>query len=55
LGGDAVSNTPQWSARLPDDIKMKLLTISEKDRRSMTEEVSFLIEKRYEELEKPEK
>ena len=40
----------QWSARLPEEIKGKLLEIAEKERRSMTEEVIYLIEKRFEEI-----
>ncbi|MGE5631400.1 MAG: hypothetical protein ACM3TR_09925 [Caulobacteraceae bacterium] len=47
--------TPQWSARLPEDVKKKLQWIADKERRSQTEEVTFLIEKRYEELKGPEK
>jgi predicted transcriptional regulator len=47
--------TPQWSARLPDDIKKMLLKIADKERRSMTEEIIYLIEKRSNELQEPEK
>lgn len=42
--------TPQWSARLPEETKEKLLKIADKEHRSMTEEVIYLIEKRFEEL-----
>lgn len=45
----------QWSARLPEDIKEKLDWIAEKEWRSKTEEVIYLIEKRYKELKGPEK
>jgi len=44
--------TKQWSARLPDHVKEKLIFISKKDIRSLSKEVSYLIEKRYAELKK---
>jgi predicted DNA-binding protein len=47
--------TPQWSARLPEDVKQKLQWIADKERRSQTEEVTYLIEKRYDELQEPKK
>ena len=47
--------TPQLSARLPDDIKKMLQQIADKERRSMTEEIIYLIEKRSNELQEPEK
>jgi|GEM_PF-4988942 len=47
--------TPQWSARLPEDVKEKLQWLTDKERRSMTEEVIYLIEKRYKELQEPKR